>query len=492
MTEQLRVLIVEDSENDARLVEHELRRGGFDVKTSRVDTDAELREALARGGWDAVLSDYMMPGFTGLDALRTVREVEPDLPFILVSGAVGEEVAVDAMRAGAQDYVMKHNLARLPQAVRREIAEAENRRLRKRVEQALVESEERLRMVVRATRDGIWDWDLRTNVIWCNEATLDLLGRPPAGAVTGSWRSSRVHPDDRDRVGRFFREESMTQGSRGIEYRLQRPDGTYAHVFDRCLVMNGEDGQPRRLIGATMDVTERRRMEQALQDANQKLKHLSAHVLGIQENERRFIARELHDEVGQALTALKIGLETLALSGFAPQAGISLAELAEVASRTLMNVRDLTLSLRPPQLDDLGLIAALRWHLDQQSRVCGWQAVFEADPLPSRLESGLETACFRFVQEALTNTARHAKASRVELRMRLVDGRMHLSVSDDGEGFDTAEARARIMRGGSVGLAGMEERIMLAGGRFEIGSAPGQGTTVRAELPLKVRGADGA
>ncbi len=484
MKNTIRALLVEDSEDDAMLVVRELMRGGLDVQSTRVDTAHELEDALARGGWDIVLSDYMMPSFSGHDALEMVHAHDPDLPFIIVSGVVGEETAVDAMKAGAHDYVMKGNLARLVQAVRREILEAEGRRSRKRIERQLVASEERLQMVVRATRDAIWDWHIKTGQSWVNQVFIDLLGVPPGATSSHSWWAARLHPEDRDRVLRFFADEAAERGPDGIEYRVMRADGNYAYVLDRCFAILDHAGRPERLIGAMMDISERKRSEQELQEVNQKLKHLSARVLSVQEDERRAIARELHDEIGQVLTALKISLETLARSGFSPTVGMSLSELSQMANRALSEVRDLTLALRPPQLDDLGLQAALRWHLDQQSRVAGWYGVLEADDLPGRLSQNLETACFRIVQEALTNAARHAKASHVKVELRASARELHISITDDGEGFDREEIRRRILHGTSVGLAGIEERVQLAGGKLTITSSPGSGTTIAAELPL--------
>ena len=489
MRSDIHVLMVEDSVDDALLVERELRRGGFDPVVLRVDTEQELEDALARRRWDIVLSDYQLPTLTGLLALRIVRALDRDLPFIIVSGAVGEETAVDAMRAGAHDYVMKNNLARLSQAVRREIADAESRRDRKRIEQALVESEERLRMVVQATRDAIYDRNRAANRSWFNEACAELLGPFGPGEDLHERWVERLHPEDRAQVLAHFNAAWRSGGSQGIEYRVRRENGEYAHVLDRCFVLNDATGNPQRMIGAMMDITERRRIEDELREANQKLKHLSARVLTVQEDERRYLARELHDDVGQVLTALKIGLDTLAKTGPSALSGIPLEDLAGMANRALTEVRDITLALRPPQLDDLGLAAALRWHLDQQGKVSGWDSVFEADPLPQRLDSALETACFRVVQEALTNAARHGKASRVEVALKVWDSQLRVTVTDDGEGFDLQEVRRRIMRGTSVGLAGMEERVVLAKGKLEIVSKPGQGTAITAEFPLAFRSA---
>jgi two-component system, NarL family, sensor histidine kinase UhpB len=484
MTGKIRVLMIEDSEDDALLVSRELQKNGFEVTRLRVDTAPELQDALARSPWDIVLSDYMMPSFNGMQALAMVRQHDPNLPFIVVSGAVGEELAVDTMKSGAQDYVMKNNLARLTQAVRRELADARMRRERKQAQAALAASEERLQLVVRATRDAIYDRDHRTGVDWFNEACIQLLGPLRHGEDLHARWSAGLHPEDRDRVLQHFETAWRSGGVREIEYRLMAAHGDYVNILDRCFVVNDHDGNAVRMIGAMLDVTELKRMDVELADANQRLKALSANVLRIQENERRHIARELHDEVGQLLTALKISLDALARSGVEVPRGMPLSELAGMAGQALSQVRDITLALRPPQLDDLGLTASLRWHLDQQSRVSKWESVFDVDELPARLDSGLETACYRVVQEALTNAARHARASQIALELKLEPPLLRLRVHDDGEGFDTGEIRGRILQGGSAGIAGMEERVALAGGHLQVASTPGKGTTVTAEFPL--------
>jgi two-component system, NarL family, sensor histidine kinase UhpB len=488
MAGKIRVLMIEDSEDDALLVSRELQKNGFEVTSLRVDTAPELQDALARSPWDIVLSDYMMPSFNGMQALAMVRQHDPDLPFIVVSGAVGEELAVDTMKSGAQDYVMKNNLARLTQAVRRELADARMRRERKQAQAALAASEERMQLVVRATRDAIYDRDRRTGVDWFNEACIQLLGPLRRGEDLHARWIAGLHADDRDRVLRHFETAWQSGGVREIEYRLLAAHGDYVHILDRCFVVNDHDGNAVRMIGAMLDVSELKRMDVELSDANQRLKALSANVLRIQENERRHISRELHDEVGQLLTALKISLDALARSGIEVPRGMPLAELAGMAGQALTQVRDITLALRPPQLDDLGLTAALRWHLDQQSRVSNWESVFDVDELPARLDSGLETACYRVVQEALTNSARHARASQIALELKLEPPLLRLRVHDDGEGFDFAEIRGSILQGRSAGIAGMEERVALAGGRLQVASTPGKGTTVTAEFPLVFTG----
>ena len=232
------------------------------------------------------------------------------------------------------------------------------------------------------------------------------------------------------------------------------------------------------------DITERKAAERRLADYSARLGTLSRRVLTVQEEERRAVARELHDELGQVLTAVRLNLQTLrrrsadATLGPVFEDGLALLETA------IAEVRALSTRLRPTILDDLGLEAALRSHLERSS-VRAELALDTDIRLPGRrLDPAVETACFRIVQEAMTNALRHAEASHLAVALRVVTGELVLSVRDDGRGFDLAAAAGRAARGESAGLSGMEERAQLAGGRLEMNTAPGRGTEVRALFPL--------
>jgi two-component system sensor histidine kinase UhpB len=219
----------------------------------------------------------------------------------------------------------------------------------------------------------------------------------------------------------------------------------------------------------------------ALELSQTRLRALSRRLLEVQEDERSRLARDLHDDIGQALTALKIQLESLARS----EAGVRprIDECVETTRHALDRVRQLALSLRPLQLDDLGLVSALRSHLDRQARVGGLIPHFDAEQA-GHAPPEIETACFRVAQEAITNVLRHARARNLWLRLATADARLALSLRDDGVGFDAEAARRRAAAGGSLGLVSMEERIAFAGGSLELRSAPGQGTVLLATFPL--------
>jgi signal transduction histidine kinase len=214
---------------------------------------------------------------------------------------------------------------------------------------------------------------------------------------------------------------------------------------------------------------------------------LSQQLMAAQEAERRHLARELHDEVGQALTAIKINLQSTQTAQTVAAMTGRLDEGIAMVDQAIQQVRNLSLDLRPSLLDDLGLVAALRWYLDRQAQRVGYTAELIVDPPGIRASASLETACFRVVQEALTNIARHAQARNVRVELRRPRTELELLISDDGVGFDVAAARQRAARGASLGLLGMQERVLLSGGKIEFVSTPGQGTRIVARLPLSAQ-----
>lgn len=223
--------------------------------------------------------------------------------------------------------------------------------------------------------------------------------------------------------------------------------------------------------------------EQVRADCKQ-LEIMSRRLVQSHEDERRQIAGELHDEIGQGLTALKSNLQGMAREAPVRIVNPRLQESLQLIERTIQQVRDLSVALRPSVLDDLGLVAALRWQTDRMAHRSGLTAHFVADPLPTRLPAEIEIACYRVAQESLNNVVRHAQARQVRIELRRVGGELRLMVRDDGLGFNARAARLRAVRGDSFGLLGMEERVLLLGGSFKIKSAPQGGTQVRACFPL--------
>jgi signal transduction histidine kinase len=211
----------------------------------------------------------------------------------------------------------------------------------------------------------------------------------------------------------------------------------------------------------------------------ERLQHLSHRLVEVQEIERRFIARELHDEIGQTLTGLKLALE-MSIHLPAETAQESLYQVQELVDGLLGQVRDLSLDLRPAMLDDLGLLPTLLWHFERYTTQTNIQVSFEHRGIQQRFPPQVETAAYRIIQEALTNIARHANADNVTVEVWAGKNTLALQVTDDGVGFDTVAAEASRT---SSGLSGMHERAALLGGELSIESAQDQGTILTARLP---------
>ncbi len=252
-------------------------------------------------------------------------------------------------------------------------------------------------------------------------------------------------------------------------------------------VLIGVIGIPFMLLSALW--TERRDNIRALQDGNEQIHRLASQLITAQEEERRCVARELHDEVGQALTTIKINLDMIRLMQDRPDVSafaVSSTLLDESAARVdhaLDQVRNLSLLLRPSILDDLGLVPALRWLASNQAERAGYRVMFTADALTPRPSSSIETLCYRVLQEALTNIARHAQASNVFICLKPANGQLRMTIRDDGVGFDVGEMRQRAAAGSSMGILGMEERALLCGGKLSIQSLPMHGTTLELSVP---------
>jgi len=348
---------------------------------------------------------------------------------------------------------------------------------RKRAQEALLESEERYRELFENAKDAIYVHDLSGRYTSVNRAAEKLSGYTRE-EIMGKHFSNFVAPRNlkevRINLCRKLDEEHETiyEVSMVTKDRRMVP----LEVSSRLIY---ENGVAIGVQGVARDITDRKRAQEAL-------KTYSRRLIEAQEAERQHIARELHDEIGQVLTAVKINLQSLRGLSPAPAWIPPLDESIGTVDEALGQVRKLSIELRPALLDDLGLSAALRWYVDRYTQRTGIRAEvingFEDD---SRLPRELETACFRIAQEALTNVVRHAQAGHVSVELERSRERVLLTIIDDGVGFDVAELLSSAPAVATLGLVGMEERAQALSGKIEIESALQEGTRIRASFPLK-------
>ena len=350
----LRVLHLEDSELDHELTLAHLRRGGLQVEVRRIDSEVEFLAALDTD-WDVIVSDYNLPGFSGLVALDLLKARGLDVPFILVSGEIGEDTAVEAMRNGASDYLLKNNLARLVPALLHAIEATETRRAR-----------------VQADRE--------------------------------------------------------------------------------------------------------------LDESKQRLRELAQHLQNSIEQERASISREIHDDVGGSLTALKFDLAWIARHTDSTEVLERVNSALETVTLAIDSSKRIMHNLRPAILEQ-GLVAALQWLASRFERRTGITCVVRLPAGAPALPAGVPLVAYRTAQEALTNVSKHAQATRVVLDLALAGGVLSLEIGDNGRGLSADDlAKAR-----SFGIRGLHERAGTVGGWVDLSSGPG-GTTMILSVPLNPAG----
>lgn len=471
---EIRILLVEDYLADAELIERELRKAGLQFLSKRVQTKEFYLQALHEFSPDIILADYTLPDFTGLQALELLQELPYDIPFILVTGSQSEEVAVDCMKQGASDYILKQSLKRLPAAVLNALDKKESDLQRLVAERSLRYSEERFRLLFDFAPLPIWVYDLESlQILEVNRAATTHYGYSRAEflrlRIVDIQEPADLLPAKRQLL-RYYRHHR--NGGASIDVQV------IAHVVEffgrRAVLMISED------------ITERKKAEESLEFSRQQLRQLSAHLQSIREEERARMAREIHDEFGQVLTALKIDtalIERAARKGAMPDVHRILDKTRQMTSLidlTLLSVRRIATELRPGILDDLGLEAALEWQAQEFQRRTGIRCDFQSMVRRPKIPSEYSTPVFRIFQETLTNITRHADATHVSVSVEVDNKQLSLEVMDNGKGISDDD----LARPQSLGILGMKERALLMGAEFSISGEPGHGTKVALVTPL--------
>src|SRR5215216_5448810 len=321
----LRVLNLEDSSLDAELVHATLNDGGVECEILRVQTHADFVAALESGGFDLILADYSLPSFDGLSALEVAQEMSPDVPFVLVSGALGEERAIEALKSGATDYVLKQRLERLVPAVQRALREAEERTKRKRAEEAFRESEERFRATFEQAAVGISHNSLDGRWLRVNQRLCDIVGYSREELLEKTFQDI-THPDDLDadleKVHQLLAGKIETYS---MEKRYVKKDGSIVWVNLTGSLVREPSGDPKYFIAVIEDITERKQAEEALQE--------------VREAERQRIARDLHDGALQDLTYVLAEVQLIQATSKDPEVDHRLERSIEALKRTGQELR---------------------------------------------------------------------------------------------------------------------------------------------------------
>ena len=472
----LHVLVVEDNEGDYELLTEYLKQSRLPIQQAlRAQNMAEATALVSSNHFDLVLLDLSLPDSTGIDSVITMDRLLPKTPIIVLSGLSAIEIAIESISLGAQDYLVKgefdENL--LAKCLQYSIE-------RKKTLEKLQESNERYEFVNKATNDTIWDWNFQTQTGQWGEGLIEQFGYSAKDlAYDLDWLLRKIHPDDQERITKsisFLLEHNIENWKE--EYRFLAADGSYRDVFSRGYILYDIHGKPYRLYGATMDITEKKKLEKELSSKKlEEQKVITGITIRAQEKERNELGKELHDNINQILATAKMYLGLKRSNSTESDDLIERSYEAVVAA--IEEIRKLSKTLVAPSLRKMNLGKAIEELVENVNltQVLQIEFINEIDGSPD-IDKNRELMIYRVVQEQIHNILKHAKAKKAVIILKADAENVYLSVADDGVGFDTKKEIA------GIGLNNIGSRVEFYSGQLKITSSPGKGCLLEITIPV--------
>jgi len=481
MKTAIRVLHVDDNRLDRELVGDALEDDEFQIVEA--GTRQEFETLITQQGFDIVLSDFNILDLTGLDVLDTIKQKQPDLPVILVTGTGSEEIAVEALKKGAADYVIKSakHIRRLPNAIATVLEQEKTR-------DALRESQQRYRALIESLPTVSWESDEQGKITFISPNVERVYGYTPHDiyhAGEALW-FGRIHPEDRAGVQQALTKLLADGEEMDVEYRIQHKDGQWIWLQDRSGHVYEKDGK-RFACGAFMDISKRKQAQAEIMRHQEQLRSLANALSVTEEQVRKKVATFLHDDISQNLVSCKLMIDTERHTELPTSLQQTLDTVSEMMAQIAIDTQDLTVDLASPTLYRLGLESALtEWLRDQVEAKHGIRCHLTCEGLSESLDEDTQAFIFRAVKEMGFNAIKHAQAQNLTVDLKTQDDTVLVTVCDDGVGFDVDQAGARSAVGTGMGLFSIRERLDYMGGRFQVESSAGQGTKIVMSVPTTV------
>lgn len=472
MNTLLRILHLEDSQTDAELVGRSLRRAGLEVDIRVVDERTTFVKELDTFVPDVILSDHTLPQFNSIEALKIAKTQRPDIPFILVTGTVSEEFAVECLRSGANDYILKSNLIRLPNAIKNALSE-------KNALAQLRSSEEKYRLIVETAQEGIWMFNKDFETVFANKKMADILGYT-AEEMLEKRKAWIMEADAKSMLIRAI--QSMRNGEAEVRCSTRSAQVIWLKITTSAI--RNQDDEFIGMLSMVTDITEKHLAHERLVQSERQIRNFAHHLNQTMEAESARIAREIHDELGQQLASIKMSISALKRAAEAERAEKSDSIVQDV-DQAIQSVRKIATELRPGILDTLGLIPSIEWLASEFERKTGIACEKHIKVEDSKFPDDVSICFFRICQESLTNITKHAQAQKVRVDVEQHSGKLVMTITDNGKGI----SGEKLQNPFSMGLLGMKERARIIHADLTIQSVPNKGTTVALIASVSPQGA---
>ncbi len=472
------ILVVENERIVAEDIKIRLQKHGYDVPGIANSGQESIKKAEELSP-DIVLMDIVLDGeMDGIDAALIIQS-RLDIPVVYLTAYSDKRTLRRAKITEPYGYLVK------PFEDKDLYTTIEIALYRHEVGKLLKESEERYRALFDRSLSCVYVHDFEGNFLDANTATLNLLGYKKKDIPSLNF-TSLLDNDQLPQAHKAIGEIKKTGFQKKPSvYRLRKKDGSFAWVeTEATLIYRG--GEPYVIQGIARDITGRKKLDEEFQKSQEQLRNLAAHLQTVREEERMLVAREIHDELGQTLTALKMDLSILGKRMPEDKSSLlkKIESMTELIDTTIQTVKRISAELRPGLLDDLGLFAAIDWLGEEFQNRTGIKCSISIDSEEMLLSQDRSTAIFRILQEALTNVARHARATQVRIRVKKKENHLMLHVKDNGKGI----LEEQLLNPKSYGLIGIKERVHSLGGLISIKGALDKGTKISVSIPFSREG----
>ncbi|WP_462251596.1 sensor histidine kinase [Ferruginibacter sp.] len=469
--------IIEDNPGDLMLLKDQLETAGWSAEYS-------LNEGLLTNAIESlktvkpvvVFLDLNLPDSNGLETFLTIQAIIPDVPIIILSGTNDTSLSLQAVQAGAQDFLVKGEFEEklLLKTILYSIE-------RKKSQLKLEEINKRFIYASKATNDALWDWDINSHEIFWNEK-VKMFGYHDAVSKNDSWRINNVHTEDRERINKRMTELMQNSADQWSEqYRFRCANGTYKHIYDRGFVLRDRKNMPYRMIGTMQDVTEQVMLQKKLEfEKEQTQKVILKTAIESQEKERNEIGRELHDNVNQILAAANIHLGLVRIGNHEKSLEL-VKEGQHLIMKAVDEIRKLTHNIVSSHIDDMGVIIAIENLVDEINSLLAFKIEFKHNIIEEIIPYPVGLTVFRIIQEQLNNIMKYASATKVFINLSIMDDQLVLNISDDGVGAAFDEIKK------GIGLSNIKNRTTAYNGKVSFETSPGKGFKVNVQLPLELQ-----
>ncbi len=466
---------------DASILQKLISNSIDDFECTVVNNGNDYTARLHNEAFDVILCDYQIPGFDALEALRIRNQNNSSIPFILVSGTVTEEVAINLIKEGANDYILKDRLQRLPVAIEKAVKKQQLKFDNQSLEQSLSELTERFQLAAKTSFDVIWDYDIKKDLVYCSPAIEKIIGTEVKKKIALRFLKTFIHPDDLTVVERSFKQTIKGTENRWRKiFRLIRNDGSIAWVNINALILRSKNETALRVVGVMHDITEVRKLQHELVECEmQKQKQMAEITLQAQEKERMEIGKELHDNVNQLLATAKIMIDTA--RNIPDMHDLCLAKSQESIIEAIQELRNLAHSMMPPPLENNDFENILH-DLASKINLTGkvhLQVFLPAKEMLDSLNNEIKLALYRIIQEQISNILKHAEAKNISVAVEVNSSYAALTIEDDGIGFNPKK------QSGGIGLKNIQSRCNFLAGTMDLISSPGEGCAMRVQLPIQ-------